>query len=156
MINNINIGCIYIENRFGWNSNTFPNLSHDFFRDVSLLPSLNISLVRIVVVPRIGAGARGSAPVDELGTIAGISLKSSRQFTRWDFGLLALLDFTCWAKVIAPNGDLALEMLKAKFEVIKRPLPLAVTILHVVFPRGEIDVMLMLIKGMSTRMTWLD
>ena len=33
-----------------------------------------------------------------------------------------------------------------EFEVVKRPLPLAVTILHVVFSLGEIDVMLMLRK----------
>ena len=156
---------MWIENRLGWNSKTFPNLSHAFLSDVSLRPSLWISLLRIVVVPWIGAGAPGSAPVEELGRIAGISRRSSRQFKRYDLGLLALLDFTCCAKVIAPNGDLALEMLKAKsvssparvlvgvpkltpdeFEVIKRPLPLAVTILHVVFSLGEIDVMLMLRK----------
>ena len=76
------------------------------------------------------------------------------------------------ARPHGPSGDLALEMLKAKsvsspaqvlagvpksipveFDVIERPLPLAVTILHVVFSLGEIDVMLMLIKEMSTRMT---
>ena len=85
--------------------------------------------------------------------------------SKYDFGLLALLDLTCWAKVIAPNGDLALEMLKAKsvssparvlvgvpkftpaeFEVVKRPSPLAVSILHIIFSLGEIDVMLMLRK----------
>ena len=74
--------------------------------------------------------------------------------------------------MIDPKGVLALEMLKAKsvssparvlvgvpkvapdeFEVVKRPSPLAVTILHVAFSLGEIDVMFNAKKGLSTRKT---